>query len=301
MKILVLGHLAIDVDHLSEAEETETTAGIYRSVAALSEMIGRTDTIVPVCSAGREEYQSIVEQFAALPGVETAGIFQSDAPTHHVHFYHGADGSTTACAREVGPPIPFDKVKKFLDTSGILINMSSGSDLNLDILDEIRMAVRAKSVPIHLDFHNLARCVNNRFERVLRPVPEWRRWAFMVDTVQGSEEEINALSPESQTEQELVGHLFTLCVKRLLVTRGARGATMYRNERKRALREDIPAMAVAVERDPVGAGDVFAAAFMSSLLRSNDEIAAARAAVAAAGDFAARSAGTEQIRMTGTQ
>jgi len=301
MKILVLGHLAIDVDHLSETEATETTAGIYRSVAALSEMIGRTDTILPVCGAGREEYRSIVEQFAVLPGVETAGIFPSDVPTHRVHFYHGADGSTTACAREIGRPIPFDKIKKFLDANGILINMSSGFDLNLDTLDEIRMAVRAKSVPIHLDFHNLARGVNDRFERVLRPVPEWRRWAFMVDTVQGSEEEINALSSESQTEEALAGHLFTLCVKRLLVTRGGRGATIYRNERKHTLREDLPAAAVSAERDSVGAGDIFAAAFMSSLLRSDDEIAAARAAVAAAGDFAARSAGAEQIRMTVTQ
>jgi sugar/nucleoside kinase (ribokinase family) len=298
MKILVLGHLAIDVDHRSETEAIETTAGVFRSVAALSEMIGRTDTIIPVCGVGREEYRSVLEQFAALPGVETAGVYQSDAPTHCVHFYRAADGSTTACAREIGQPIPFERIRKYLDVNGVLINMSSGSDLSLETLDEIRMAVRAKGVPIHLDFHNLARGVNDRHERVLRPLPEWRRWAFMVDTVQGSEEEINVLHPDTQTEEALVGHLFTLCVKRLLVTRGARGATIYRNERKHTLREDIPAAAVSVERDPVGAGDVFAAAFVSSLLRSDDEIAAARAAVAAAGDYAARFAGVEQNNMT---
>jgi sugar/nucleoside kinase (ribokinase family) len=300
MKILVLGHLAIDVDHVTETESTETTAGVYRSVAALSEMIGGTDTIVPVCGVSRDEYRAVVEQCAALPGVETAGIFLSDTPTHRVHFYRGADGSTTACARERGKPIPFEKIKKYLDVNGILINMSSGSDLSLETLDEIRLAVRARGVPIHLDIHNLARGVNDRFERVLRPLPEWRRWAFMVDTVQGTEEEINALSAEARGEELVVGHLFTLCVKRLLVTRGKRGATIYRNERKHTLREDIPPAAASVERDPVGAGDVFAAAFMSSLLRSDDEIAAARAAVAAAGKFAARSAGAEYIRVTGT-
>jgi len=98
----------------------------------------------------------------------------------------------------------------------------------------------------------------------------------------------------------LVGHLFTLCVKRLLVTRGARGATIYRNERKHTFREDIGAPAGSAEQNPVGAGDVFAAAFMASLLRLNDETAAARAAVVAAGDFAARSAGAQHLRMTGT-
>lgn len=294
MKILVLGHLAVDVDHCSGSEATETTAGIFRSVAALSAMIGRTDTIIPVCGVGREEYRSVLDQCAALPGVETAGIYQSDTPTHRVHFYRGPDGSTTACAREIGRPIPFERIRKYLDVSGVLITMSSGQDLSLETLDEIRMAVRARGLPIHLDIHNLARGVNDRHERMLRPVPEWRRWAFMVDTVQGSEEEINALHPDAQTEETLVGHLFTLCVRRLLVTRGARGATIYRNERKHALREDLPAAAVSDQRETVGAGDVFAAAFMSSLLRSGDEIAAARVAVAAAADHAARSAGVKQ-------
>jgi sugar/nucleoside kinase (ribokinase family) len=300
MKILVLGHLAIDVDHVSETEAHETPGGIFRSVAALSDVSAGGDTIIPVCGVARDSYRSVVEQFAALPGVDTAGLFPSDAPVHRVHFYRGPDGTATACAREIGGPIPFDKIRRFLDVNGILINMSSGADLSLESLDEIRMAVRAKGVPLHLDVHNLARGVNDRFERVLRPVPEWRRWAFMVDTVQGTEEEINALSPEAQPEEALVGHLFTLCVKRLLVTRGPGGATIYRNERKQTRRHDIPATAPA-ERDAVGAGDVFAAAFMSSLLHSNDEIAAAKAAVAAAGGFAARPAGAEQIRLTGTQ
>lgn len=300
MKILVLGHLAIDVDHLPDTEATERHAGIYRSVAALSEMAGGSDTIIPVCGVASDEYSSIRDLFAALPGVETAGLFQSDTPVHRVHFYHGVDGSTTACAREIGRPIPFEKIRKFLDVNGILVNMSSGADLSLETMDEIRMAVRARSVPIHLDLHNLARGVNERFERFLRPVPEWRRWAFMVDTVQGTEEEIGSLSPEPQSEEAMVGHLFTLCVKRLLVTRGSRGVTIYRNDRKQTHREDIPA-AVCVERDIVGAGDVFAAAFMTSLLRSGDEIVAARAAVAAAGDVVARAAGAGHIRMTGTQ
>lgn len=300
MKILVLGHLAIDVDHPSETESTETIAGVYRSVAALSDLLGRSDTVIPVCAVGREEYGSVVEQFSSLPGVETGGIFQSETPTHRVHFYHRPDGTSTACAREIGTPIPFERIRKFLDVNGILINMSSGADLSLDALDEIRMAVRAKNVPIHIDIHNLARGVNDRFERVLRPVPEWRRWVFMVDTVQGTEEEITALSPEQLSEEALAGHLCTLCVKRLLVTRGAGGATLYRSERKHVVREDLPAPAVPVEREPVGAGDVFAAAFMSSLLRSPDEREAARSAVVAASALAARSAGAVPAGITGT-
>ena len=300
MKILVLGHLAVDVDHLIDTEVSEQPAGIYRTVAALSALRGPHDTIVPVCAVSREEYGPLVERFEALPGVETVGLYQSNAPVHRVHFYHGPDGSTTVCAREIGEPIPFERIRKFLDVQGILINMTSGSDLNLDALDEIRLAVRPRGTPIHLDIHNLARGVNDRFERILRELPEWRRWAFMVDTVQGTEEEIKALSPVTQTEEAMVAQLFTLCVKRLFVTRGSRGATLYRNERKQTYREDIPAT-VAVDRGAVGAGDVCAAAFTMSFLRSGDESAAARDAVAAAGKFLEHSAASHDIRMIGTQ
>lgn len=298
MRILVLGHLAVDVDHVSDTEASEQPAGIYRTVAALSALREPQDTIVPVCAVPRDEYRPLVDRFEALPGVETIGLYQSDAPVHRVHFYRGPDGSTTVCAREIGQAIPFERIKKFLDVQGILINMTSGSDLSLDTLDEIRLAVRPKGTPIHLDLHNLARGVNDRFERILRPLPEWRRWTFMVDTVQGTEEEIKALSAVTQTEEAMVAQLFTLCVKRLLVTRGSRGATLYRNERKQTYREDIPA-AVAVDQDAVGAGDVCAAAFMMSLLRSGDERAAAGDAVAAAEKFLEHSAASHDIRMIG--
>jgi sugar/nucleoside kinase (ribokinase family) len=300
MKILVLGHLAVDVDHRSESETAEHLGGVYRTVEALSAAEGRPDVITPVCGVGRDEYRAVLDRCAGLPGVETAGIYPTDTPTHRVHFYHGPDGSTTACAREIGTPIPFEKVRKHLDASGILINMSSGADLALETLDEIRMAVRSKDVPIHLDVHNLARGVTERFERILRPVPDWRRWAFMVDTVQGTEEELAALNPDPMPEETFVGHLFTLCVKRLVVTRGARGATLYRNDRKKTMRQDFPAVPGFPEADPAGAGDVFAAAFMASLLRTGDEVASAGAAVAAAGTFAARAAVGDEIRMTGT-
>jgi sugar/nucleoside kinase (ribokinase family) len=289
MKVLVLGHLAIDVDHRSDTETTESPGGVYRSAAALAELMGREATIIPVCGVNRAEHRAMMEHFGSLPGVETAGIYPTDAPTHRVHFYHGADGAAVACAREIGPPIPFERIRKFLDAGSVLINMSSGSDLSLDTLDEIRMIARARAMPIHLDLHNLPRGVNERFERVLRPLPEWRRWTFWVDTVQGTEEEMGILRQEMKSEEELVGHIFTLMVKRVLITRGAGGATIYRNDRKRTFRDDLPPGAPAAG-NPAGAGDMFAAAFMASLLRSGDEIEAARAAVAAAAGFAGRQA-----------
>jgi sugar/nucleoside kinase (ribokinase family) len=63
----------------------------------------------------------------------------------------------------------------------------------------------------------------------------------------------------------------------VVVTRGAAGATLYERGAPRA----IPAFA-ATERDPTGAGDVFACAMLARLRETGDPMAAAIFAAAAA-------------------
>ncbi len=67
------------------------------------------------------------------------------------------------------------------------------------------------------------------------------------------------------------------CVRVVVLTRGARGSTVYAG--KGTLH--VPAYA-ACERDPTGAGDVFAAAFLVAYSREKDLLGAARFAAAAA-------------------
>ncbi|MGA9119180.1 MAG: carbohydrate kinase family protein, partial [Bacteroidota bacterium] len=137
---------------------------------------------------------------------------------------------------------------------------------------------------IHFDFHNLTLGVNERHERYRRPVETWRRWAFMIDTVQLNEEEVASLDGSMHDERALIGHMLTLGVKGVLVTRGSKGLTVYIDNQKHLVREDV-AIAPADGQEMIGAGDRFGAAFLHSVLNLKNISESARAVAASMSDI----------------
>ena len=97
----------------------------------------------------------------------------------------------------------------------------------------------------------------------------------MVDTLQFNEDEIAGLAREPMSEEQTVGHLLTLGVHAVTVTRGARGATVYRSEHKKVIRAEIPGNGAEEPLLSVGRGDVFGAAFHVHYLQHRDPVAAA--------------------------
>lgn len=279
MRLLVIGHLSFDVFHPAEGIEREEPGGLFRSVSALSSLCGKNDRIIPVAAVGTKEYAQMLARFEALPSVETGGLYRQSVPVHRVHYYFRDAKDYVECAKELAPPIPYQRIKPHLDVDGILINMVSGVDINLETLDEIRMAVRNDGVPFHLDYHNLTTAVNDRYERVRRPLVEWRRWAFMAETVQCNEDEIAGLTLEGLPELATVGHMMTLGVKGVLVTRGGRGVTVYSSQHKTVMREDIPVSPGSESGLTIGHGDVFGAAFSFNYRKTRDLVASATEAV----------------------
>jgi sugar/nucleoside kinase (ribokinase family) len=175
-------------------------------------------------------------------------------------------------------PIPFERIRRHLAADRVLINMVSGRDITLETMDEIRIAVRDRQVPIHLDMHNLTLRRSPAGALVRGPVELWRRWAFMVDTVQLNEQEIGALTIEKSDELHTAGHLLTLGPHAVIVTRGERGMSLYTNEHKRLMREDLPLEGSPAVMAGLGCGDVFGAAFVARRAAGDDPLQAARAA-----------------------
>ena len=278
MKILVVGHLSNDVVHPVEGPDVQMYGGIYYAVATLAAVLNHNDSVVPVFGVHKNEYPALMERLALMPTVDTSGIFKFDGPTNTVHHYRKNGATTIECSKDIATPIPYEKIRRHLAVDGILVNMVSGSDLTIETLDHIRMSVRSHEIPMHFDYHSLTLGVNDRYERFLRPLPDWRRWAFMIDIVQLNEQEIASLSSEHLSEEKIVGHLLTLSVKGLLVTRGDRGVSVFTNERKQVHRIDIPGVEAGAVQDDTGCGDVFGAAFFASYLKSADVNVAAHVA-----------------------
>jgi sugar/nucleoside kinase (ribokinase family) len=279
-KVTVIGHVARDVYHLmnGDKEETvETLGGIYYSIAALSVFLAPEDRIYPVFGVHEDEHEVIVGRLQQFGNVDPKGVYKTKERTNEVHFYNNPSGGRTECSKHIASPIPFAKIKPFLDVDGILINMASGFDILLETLDNIRMSVRDDGVPIHFDFHSLTLGVDDEQARFRRPLSDWRRWCFMLHSIQLSEPEAAGLSTEHYDETTLINQMMPLMVNGVVITRGENGASLIRQEHKKLFRHDIPGIAVPAVVDTVGCGDVFGAAFLAELITSKDLIKAAEA------------------------
>lgn len=267
MKFLVVGHLSIDRQESSAGSSRGSYSGMYRAVQTLADLAGENDVILPVFNVYRTDAQPLLDNLKLLPSVDTSGVYTVDAPPPRARYPY--------------PPIPFSRIKPHLGADGILLKMVSGNDITLDTLDELRMAVRPRVVPVHFDYHNLTLGFGAGGKRQRRPLEEWRRWAFMLDTVQFNEEEIAGLTVERMTEEQTAGHLLTLGVKGVLVTKGKRGVTVYRNERKHVMRQDITVNGGPDLVPSVGSGDIFGASFLYHYLSLVDLLASAEKAALA--------------------
>jgi hypothetical protein len=279
-KVTVIGHLARDIYHLvngGNEEVVETLGGVYYSIATLAACLSPTDKISPVFGIHEEEFETIVGRLQQFGNVDPKGIFKTKEKTNEVHFFSNPSGGRTECSKHIASPIPFLKIKPFLDVDGILINMASGFDIVLETLDNIRMNVRDDGIPIHFDFHSLTLGIDDDQARYRRPLSDWRRWCFMLHSIQLSEPEAANLTKERYDETTLINQMMPLMVSGLVITRGEAGATLIRQEHKKLFRHDVPGIQVSTVVDTVGCGDVFGAAFLAESLGSKDLVKAAEA------------------------
>jgi len=267
VKLTVIGHLCLDVIHRPDGTEKQGYGGIYFAVMALANIASDADTIFPVFGVGEKEFEAVKQALMKYPNVNTDGIFSFQGETNQVHLYYSNQETRTECSKHISSPIPYSRIEPFLSVHGIFLDMISGADISLDTLDQIRLAVRTKNTPIHLDVHCLTLGVNSDATRYRRALSEWRRWCFMVNSVQMNEEEAAGLTVEQYNEEMLAKQMLPLMVNTLCVTRGARGVTVFQQEHKHLMRMDIPGIPTG-SKDPTGCGDVFGSAFLYQYCKS---------------------------------
>ncbi|MBI3005339.1 MAG: carbohydrate kinase family protein [Ignavibacteriales bacterium] len=274
MTITVIGHLCRDVVHIPGESGvdavSESYGGIFWAVATLANLLSPGDTVNPVFGVGEDEYDSVVEKLRLYDNVHTGGIFRFKGPTNHVHLFYDAQGKhRTECSNHIAEPIPFPRIKPYLESDGLLVNMVSGFDITLETMDRVRMALREKQISVHFDFHSLTLGIDKEFKRFRRPITDWRRWCFMVNSVQMNDEEAGGLSTEKLDESSLAQHVLSLMVDGLIITRDKRGGTLFLSEHKNVKKHDFSGIATKTV-DPTGCGDVFGAAFLAEFVKTRD-------------------------------
>lgn len=273
MKFTLIGHLCVDVLRGADGTEERLFGGIYHAVAALSRLAGERDTVIPVFGAGRDDLAALTERFDAFGNVDTGGLFELEQGSGIVRYDEAHPGERV---ENIAPPIPFERIRKFLSADAVYVNMISGRDISLETLDRIRLEVRSRKVPVHLDLHCLTLGVNPDGSRFRRAVSDWRRWCFMTDSVQMNQEEAQGITMEHWDDNSFAKQMMPLMVKAFIITRGGDGVTVYQDEHKTLRRTDITDGANPDPVSTVGSGDIFGAAFLYAAAKKRDHITAAR-------------------------
>lgn len=294
MRVTVIGHLCLDVIAHADGSETRGYGGIFYAVTALANLLKPRDVVIPVFGVGNGDYDALMERLKVYPNIDASGIYKFSGPTNSVRLMYDDRQQRIECSKDVAEPIAWKRIRPHLETDMVLVNMISGIDITLDTMDEIRMEVRESHVPVYLDVHCLALGFREDHTRYYRPLPEWRRWLFMLHAVQANEEESRSLTPDGLDEQNLAHQMLALGTKVLIVTRGNKGCTVFVDEHKRTTRFDVEGVAAGERVDPTGCGDVFGAAYCARYLHSKNIAASVEFANRVAA-FKAKSAGSTLI------
>lgn len=267
MKLSVIGHFCIDIFHRTDGTEERKLGGIYHSLAALANLASDRDTIFPVFGVGEADADELRTALSQYKNIDLSSLYTFPGESNYVHYF---DDSPNECAKNIAQPIPYRHIKKFLNVDGVLINMISGNDITVDTIDEIRLDIRGKKTPIHLDMHCLTLHVNDDGTRTFKPMADWRRWCFMTDSVQMNAQEAAEISVEHFNDELLAKQMMPLMVQAFIITRGADGATLYREEHKHLITAQLTGDRIENPVSTLGSGDIFGASLLFAYLKKRN-------------------------------
>jgi sugar/nucleoside kinase (ribokinase family) len=267
MKLTVIGHGCIDIFHRTDGTEEKRLGGIFHSVAAMANLAAERDTVFPVISVGADEADLFKQEFEQYKNIDLSGMIITPGPSNHVHYF---EDQPNECSKHLPPPIPYRHIKKYLNVDGVCINMITGKDITVDTMDEIRLDIRGKKTPIHLDMHCLTLHVHEDGTRTFNPMADWRRWCFMTDSVQMNAQEAAEISVEHFSDELLAKQMMPLMVQAFIITRGADGATLYREEHKQLALTELRNDSNAAPVSTIGSGDIFGASLLYAYLKKKN-------------------------------
>ncbi|MDP3148849.1 MAG: carbohydrate kinase family protein [Ignavibacteria bacterium] len=260
MKILIIGHTVEDHIVFHGEEQEVKPGGIFYSASGFHFLKDAEDEIYLCTSIQKDNYDLFAfvydrfnhDFFSYVDKIPKIHLNVFEKKERHERYENITDKLT----------VPFEALNKF---DGIFINMITGFDINVEDVQQIRKNYNG---PIYIDIHSLARGIDDNYRRDFRKIPEVEEWISSVDIVQANDHELFTLS-EKKTEKEIAEELLHIGAKIILVTKSARGASVYTMKNGEVFSLSIPRIQIET-KNKVGCGDVFGAAFFSSYIKDKN-------------------------------
>ena len=257
MTVLVAGESLVDVLTAADGTRTELPGGSPANVAVAMARLGSDVRLLTAFADDR--LGSIVEAYVGEPGVELAADPHVLDRTSSAMATLGVDGAATYAFDISGvlPEPDLSVLPTHLHVGSLGALLPPGSDLLDRLVERLRSEatisydINARPSAVPLDG-----AARDRIERLVGAS----------DVVKASDEDLAAWSPDLSVA-EAATRLVSMGARAVVVTLGAKGACCYTSE---GLVAEVPAERVTV-RDTIGAGDVFCAAMLDTLLRRGPE------------------------------
>lgn len=271
MKLLLVGH-SVEDHIIKGGKKIIQPGGLFYSALAVSCIKAEEDEIF-IHTSLKNNYnlfddvytnfnKKYVEESAELPEVHLT-----------IHTDKEREERYSNITTKLNLPQQYDE-----QFDGVLINMITGFEIELEDMQNLRNNFGGL---IYIDLHSLSRGMNEKMERIFRPVPQKEKWLSCVDILQANENEIFTLSTERHINA-IASEVLESGLKILLVTKGELGVRAYFKQCK-----EIESVFVSAEKiiikNKIGCGDIFGAVFFYNYIKDANLLNALLKANRAAG------------------
>lgn len=255
MKILLIGHSIID--HLEiDGNESIKPGGVYYSTLGMRSIKRNEDKIFLLTGINENSFALFKKIYTGVNLDFSDKV--KDMPEVFLRIFETKEREEVY--KNISSRLIIDKVKNWNQFDGILINMITGYDLDLEQLRLIRNSYKGL---IYFDVHTLSRGVDENMKREFRPIPESEMWLANIDILQCNENELRTVI--DKVEAEAADNILKLGPKILIITKGDKGVTAYVRKKTEINRYNLEAGKV-LAINKIGCGDIFGAVFFYSYL-----------------------------------